>query len=63
MALAGARSTAHLREDTRSVGEGIANWSAELPKNLTEGFFELLIDYHVLVDAKVLGRELVEAGD
>lgn len=52
-----------LREDARSVGESVADRGAELPENLSEGFFELIVDNHVLIHAEVGGRELGKGGN
>lgn len=51
---------ARLGEDPRPVGESISNWRPESPEDLTQGFFELFIYDHMLVDAKVLRRKLGE---
>lgn len=45
-----------LGEYARAVGEGVANWGAELPEEGTEPFFKGVVDVHVLVCAEVAGE-------
>jgi hypothetical protein len=42
-----------LTENARTVGEGVSDRGAELPEDLTQILFEVLIDLDVLVVSKV----------
>lgn len=50
-----------LRKDSGAVSEGIPYRSSELPKDLPEGFFELVIDDHVLIVTESGRWKLLEA--
>ena len=54
---------AALAEDTRTVGEGVADGRSELPEDLAQVFFEVLVDADVLVVAEEAVRELGELRD
>ena len=52
-----------LRENAGAVGKCITNWRSKLPKYLTKGFFELIVDYHMLIDAEIGGGKLGKGRD
>ena len=51
-----------MAEDAAAVGEGVADRGAELPEDLAEGFFELFVDFDVLVVAEEAVGEVGELG-
>ena len=54
---------ARLAEYTTPIREGIADGSAKLPKDLPQRFFEVFVDFDVLVVAEEAMGEVGELGD
>ena len=52
-----------MAEDAGAVGEGVADGGAELPEDLAEGFFEVFVDFDVLVVAEEAVGQFGELGD
>lgn len=60
VSLADAAAGLFLGENARAVGETIDNGRIELAQHHTQSFFELIVDNHMLVDAKQAMRKLIE---
>lgn len=52
VSLADAATGLFLGENTRAVGETVDNGRIKLAQHHTQGLFELIVDNHMLVDAK-----------
>lgn len=63
LSLADAPASALLWEDTGAVCKTVYDGRVELAQHDSQGFLELIVDHHVLVDAEETMRQLVKGLD